>query len=81
MALPHDPRAMKKAPKLKSKLVIFDMLYGVYKTKTLRRAHEERISGGSGEIRTHERFPVAGFQDRCIQPLCQASVLKFKARL
>ena len=30
--------------------------------------------GGSGEIRTHERFPVAGFQDRCNRPLCHASV-------
>lgn len=31
------------------------------------------MNGGSGEIRTHERFPVAGFQDRCNQPLCHAS--------
>ena len=29
--------------------------------------------GGSGEIRTHERLPVAGFQDRCNRPLCHAS--------
>ncbi len=32
-----------------------------------------RHSGGSGEIRTHERLPVAGFQDRCNRPLCHAS--------
>ena len=32
-----------------------------------------RGSGGSGEIRTHERLPVAGFQDRCNRPLCHAS--------
>ena len=31
------------------------------------------IFGGSGEIRTHGRFPVAGFQDRCNRPLCHAS--------
>ena len=30
-------------------------------------------AGGSGEIRTHERLPVAGFQDRCNRPLCHAS--------
>jgi hypothetical protein len=40
MALPHDPRAMKKAPKLKSKLEIFDMFFGMYKKKTPHRAHE-----------------------------------------
>jgi hypothetical protein len=32
-----------------------------------------RVPGGSGEIRTHERLPVAGFQDRCNRPLCHAS--------
>ena len=32
-----------------------------------------RVFGGSGEIRTHERLPVAGFQDRCNRPLCHAS--------
>ena len=31
------------------------------------------VYGGSGEIRTHERFPFAGFQDRCNRPLCHAS--------
>lgn len=36
------------------------------------RCKRER-SGGSGEIRTHERFPFAGFQDRCNRPLCHAS--------
>lgn len=25
--------------------------------------------GGGGEIRTLERLPVDGFQDRCLQPL------------
>lgn len=29
--------------------------------------------GGGGEIRTHERLPVAGFQDRCNRPLCHTS--------
>ena len=33
------------------------------------------MSGGGGEIRTHERLPVAGFQDQCNRPLCHASVL------
>ena len=31
------------------------------------------FSGGGGEIRTHERLPVAGFQDRCNRPLCHTS--------
>ena len=31
------------------------------------------LSGGGGEIRTHERLPVAGFQDRCNRPLCHTS--------
>ena len=31
--------------------------------------------GGRCEIRTHEPFLVDGFQDRCINPLCQSSVL------
>ena len=29
--------------------------------------------GGRGEIRTHEPRRTAGFQDRCIQPLCHSS--------
>ena len=29
--------------------------------------------GGQAEIRTQERSRVAGFQDRCIQPLCHLS--------
>src|SRR6266496_3820741 len=28
---------------------------------------------GGGEIRTHEAFRPAGFQDRCNQPLCHPS--------
>lgn len=32
-----------------------------------------RTIGGGGEIRTHERLPVAGFQDRCNRPLCHTS--------
>lgn len=28
-----------------------------------------RMYGGGAEIRTLERFPVDGFQDRCLQPL------------
>ncbi len=31
--------------------------------------------GGRGGIRTHEWFPIAGFQDRCLQPLGHSSVL------
>jgi hypothetical protein len=31
------------------------------------------INGGQTEIRTQERSRVAGFQDRCIQPLCHLS--------
>lgn len=38
------------------------------------------ISGGSCEIRTHGGLQtLAGFQDRCIQPLCQASKIKKKS--
>ena len=36
----------------------------------LSRIH---FSGGGGEIRTHERLPFAGFQDRCNRPLCHTS--------
>ena len=35
---------------------------------------KSRLSGGEGGIRTHERLlTFAGFQDRCIQPLCHLS--------
>ena len=50
-----------------------DMFYGMYKTKTTRKGRIHWVAGGSGEIRTHERLPVAGFQDRCNRPLCHAS--------
>ncbi len=43
------------------------------KAKAARKPHECYVSGGSGEIRTHGRLPVAGFQDRCNRPLCHAS--------
>jgi hypothetical protein len=42
-------------------------------TRTGPKAHVCLRSGGSGEIRTHGRLPVAGFQDRCNRPLCHAS--------
>ncbi len=37
--------------------------------------HPEREAhhGGRGGIRTHEAFRPAGFQDRCIRPLCHPS--------
>jgi hypothetical protein len=35
--------------------------------------HELEALGGSGEIRTHGTLRFAGFQDRCIQPLCHTS--------
>ena len=35
--------------------------------------HRLWTSGGCGEIRTHEGFPLAGFQDRCLQPLGHTS--------
>ena len=31
------------------------------------------MGGGGGEIRTHEGLPLAGFQDRCLQPLGHTS--------
>lgn len=31
-------------------------------------------NGGGGEIRTLEWFPIAGFQDRCLQPLGHSSI-------
>ena len=40
---------------------------------------EKHISGGSGEIRTHEGLPLAGFQDRCNRPLCHASLFTWLA--
>ncbi len=34
-------------------------------------------NGGSGEIRTHGGLSTLdGFQDRCIKPLCHASILE-----
>ena len=33
----------------------------------------KRESGGEGGIRTHGELPHAGFQDRCIRPLCHPS--------
>ena len=36
---------------------------------------DDYLIGGSCEIRTHGGLQtLAGFQDRCIQPLCQASI-------
>ena len=32
-------------------------------------------SGGGGEIRTLGRFPVGGFQDRCLKPLGHPSAM------
>ena len=34
-----------------------------------RHANFAELNGGGGEIRTPGRFPVAGFQDRCLKPL------------
>ena len=34
------------------------------------------VNGGSGEIRTHDELPHAGFQDRCLQPLGHTSLFK-----
>jgi hypothetical protein len=34
-----------------------------------------KISGGSAEIRTLGGSPLAGFQDRCFQPLSHASAM------
>ena len=36
------------------------------------------LAGGGGEIRTHERLPVAGFQDRCNRPLCHTSKMSMR---
>jgi hypothetical protein len=36
------------------------------------------ITGGGGEIRTHERLPFAGFQDRCNRPLCHTSSTRLR---
>ena len=39
---------------------------------------EENLwNGGQTEIRTQERSRVAGFQDRCIQPLCHLSATEY----
>jgi hypothetical protein len=40
----------------------------------LGREQKQEENGGGGEIRTHDRvLTYAGFQDRCIQPLCHPS--------
>ncbi len=43
-------------------------------TQAKKGLHEGALLfGGNGEIRTHGRFPVVGFQDRCNRPLCHVS--------
>ena len=52
--------------------------------RNTKRPGEGRLSshsGGSGEIRTHDGFPHAGFQDRCIQPLCHRPAVSIKDTL
>ncbi len=41
--------------------------------KTCRRSTSVRKTGGRGGIRTHGCLHIAGFQDRCIRPLCHPS--------
>ena len=45
---------------------------------SLRRLGQSRIgsNGGGSGIRTHEGISPAGFQDRCIRPLCHPSATK-----
>ncbi len=49
--------------------------YGTaFSSRNRKSAIENRkLDGGGGEIRTHEAFRPAGFQDRCNQPLCHPS--------
>lgn len=35
----------------------------------------QELDGGSAEIRTLGGFPLAGFQDRCLQPLGHTSAM------
>ena len=41
--------------------------------ETCRRSASVRETGGRGGIRTHGCLHIAGFQDRCIRPLCHPS--------
>ncbi len=43
---------------------------------TPQNARPNRLNGGEGGIRTHERLRVAGFQDRCRQPLGYLSAMR-----
>ena len=43
--------------------------------ETQKASKKKLLNGGQAEIRTQERSRVAGFQDRCIQPLCHLSAL------
>ena len=56
-----------------SHLSINDLQNGIHINKTPRKVLIHWVGGGSGEIRTHEGLPLAGFQDRCNRPLCHAS--------
>src|SRR6266516_2921599 len=49
--------------------------YGTaFSSRNRKSAIENRkLDGGGGEIRTHEAFRPAGFQDQCNQPLCHPS--------
>lgn len=51
-----------------TKLQAFDFFFEIL----LNQGFENEV-GGSGEIRTHGRLPVAGFQDQCLKPLGHAS--------
>lgn len=42
---------------------------GFFGGNTREKQEYKENNGGGGEIRTLERLPVDGFQDRCLQPL------------
>ena len=53
---------------------------GLVHAPAVKCSYGKEHHGGGGEIRTHERLPVAGFQDRCLKPLGHTSVTRSAAR-
>ena len=53
---------------------------GLVHALAVKCSYGKEHHGGGGEIRTHERLPVAGFQDRCLKPLGHTSVTRSAAR-
>ena len=70
----YEFRLNYSVPKVVPKCNIMELY--IYKTLIIKGFY--KLSGGGTGIRTLDRLQTyAGFQDRCIQPLCHPSVANF----